>query len=209
MLSAKWRPFCLGLNVLMYTNAMHKLYMTSTVNRHIRNNNAHSVSSFQLNCNLYPLLNILSTARTVNIYHVYHLFNYTVKQMTVFTIHPKNHAQHWNASMCIVASVPLNTLRSGNSSSNYHKTSSISHTKSQNSNVSCILLQLSLLNPLKQGVKLRMEMQLEQRRQAMPQLDLSYQQFHCLLRCDYIRGFTVKLPLSSPIMITSETLGQS
>ena len=40
----------------------------------------------------------------------------------------------------------------------YRKTSSISRTKSQNLNVSCILLQLSSLNPLKPGVKLRMKM---------------------------------------------------
>ena len=40
----------------------------------------------------------------------------------------------------------------------YHKTSSISRTKSQNLNVSCILLQLSSLNLLKPGVKLRMKM---------------------------------------------------
>ena len=38
------------------------------------------------------------------------------------------------------------------------KTSSISCTKSQNLNVSCILLQLSSLNPLKPDVKLRMKM---------------------------------------------------
>ena len=36
--------------------------------------------------------------------------------------------------------------------------SSISRTKFQNSNVSCILLQLSSPNPLKPGVKLRMKM---------------------------------------------------
>ena len=40
----------------------------------------------------------------------------------------------------------------------YRKTSSISRTKSQNVNVSCVLLQLSSLNPLKPGVKLRMKM---------------------------------------------------
>ena len=40
----------------------------------------------------------------------------------------------------------------------YRKTSSISRTKFQNLNVSCILLQLSSLNPLKPGVKLRMKM---------------------------------------------------
>ena len=33
----------------------------------------------------------------------------------------------------------------------YHETSSISHAKSQSLNVSCILLQLSSLNPLKPG----------------------------------------------------------
>ena len=40
----------------------------------------------------------------------------------------------------------------------YRKTSSISRTKSPNLNVSCILLQLSSLNPLKAGVKLGMKM---------------------------------------------------
>ena len=66
----------------------------------------------------------------------------------------------------------------------YRKTSSISRTKSPNWNVSCILLQFCSLNPLKPGVKLRMKMSLEQRRQAMLQLHLNYQQFYCLLRCD-------------------------
>ena len=40
----------------------------------------------------------------------------------------------------------------------YRKTSSISRTKPKNLNASCILLQLSLLHPLKPGVKLRMKM---------------------------------------------------
>ena len=40
----------------------------------------------------------------------------------------------------------------------YRKTSSISRTKSQNLNVSCIPLHMSSLNPLKPGVKLRMKM---------------------------------------------------
>ena len=40
----------------------------------------------------------------------------------------------------------------------YRKTSSISRTKFQSLNVSCVLLQLSSLNPLKPGVKLRMKM---------------------------------------------------
>ena len=58
---------------------------------------------------------------------------------------------------------------------NYRKTSSISRTKFQNLNVSCILMQLSSLNSLKPGVKLIMKMLLEQRRQAMLQLHLSDQ----------------------------------
>ena len=61
----------------------------------------------------------------------------------------------------------------------YQKTSSISRTKSQNLNASRLVLQLSLPNPLKPGVKSRMKMQLEQRRQAMLQLQLSDQQFCC------------------------------
>ena len=40
----------------------------------------------------------------------------------------------------------------------YRKTSCISRTKFQTLNVSCILMQLSSLNPLKPGVKLRMKM---------------------------------------------------
>ena len=71
----------------------------------------------------------------------------------------------------------------------YRKTSSISRTKFQNLNVSCILMQLSWLNSLKPGVKLIMKMLLEQRRQAMLQLHLSYQQFYCLLRCDLYERF--------------------
>ena len=56
----------------------------------------------------------------------------------------------------------------------YRKTSSISRTKFQNINFSYHVLQLYLPNPLKPNVKLRMKMQLEQCRQAMLQLHLSY-----------------------------------
>ena len=66
----------------------------------------------------------------------------------------------------------------------YRHTSNISRTKSLKLNVSRLVLQLSLPNPLKPGVKLRTKMQLEQRRQEMLQLHLSDQQFWCLLRCD-------------------------
>ena len=41
---------------------------------------------------------------------------------------------------------------------NYRKTSCISRNKSQNLNVSRIVLQLSLPNPLKAGVELSMKM---------------------------------------------------
>ena len=52
----------------------------------------------------------------------------------------------------------------------------MSRTKSQNLYVSNLVLQLSLLNPLKPGVKSRMKMYLEQRRQAILQLHQSYRQ---------------------------------
>ena len=65
----------------------------------------------------------------------------------------------------------------------YCKISNIRCTKSQHLNVSHLVLQLSLLNPLKPGVKSRMKMYLEQRRQSMLQLHLSDQKFYCLQRC--------------------------
>ena len=46
----------------------------------------------------------------------------------------------------------------------YRQTSTKRRAKSQNSNVYRLVLQLSMLNPLKQGVKLRVKMWLEQRR---------------------------------------------
>ena len=61
--------------------------------------------------------------------------------------------------------------------SHYRQVSNIRRTKSQNLNVSCLVLQLSLHNLLKPGVYSRMKMKLEQRRQTMLQLHLSYQQF--------------------------------
>ena len=63
----------------------------------------------------------------------------------------------------------------------YRKISNIRRTKSQNLNESRLVLQLSLPNPLNPGVKSRMKMELEQRRQAMLQLHLSDQQLNCLL----------------------------
>ena len=59
----------------------------------------------------------------------------------------------------------------------YRKISNTRRTKSQNLNVSRVGLQLSLRNTciLKPSVKWRMKMQLEQRRQAMLQLNLSDQ----------------------------------
>ena len=73
----------------------------------------------------------------------------------------------------------------------YSQTPNISHNKSRNLNVSCLALQMSLPNPFKLSVKLRMKMWLEQRRHAMLQLHLSGQQFYCLLSSFYIRGFRV------------------
>ena len=75
------------------------------------------------------------------------------------------------------------------SKANYRQTSNIKHTKSQNFNVSRRVLQLSLHNLLKPGVQSRMKMYLEQRWEAMLQLDPNDWQFYCLLRCALFRGF--------------------
>ena len=58
------------------------------------------------------------------------------------------------------------------------KISNIRRTKFQNLNDSHFVLQSSVPNPLRPGVKSRMKMWLEQRRQAMLQLHLSDQQFN-------------------------------
>ena len=58
-----------------------------------------------------------------------------------------------------VSYIELRSITSEIPSNSYNrKTFDISRTKSQNLNVSHILLQLSSLNPLKPGVKLRMKM---------------------------------------------------
>ena len=52
----------------------------------------------------------------------------------------------------------------------YSQISNINHTKSQNLNFSHLVLQLSLRNLMKPGVKARMKIYLEQRWPAMLQL---------------------------------------
>ena len=61
----------------------------------------------------------------------------------------------------------------------------------QNLNVSRLVLQLSLPNQLKQGVKSRMKMWLEQLRQAVLQLHLNDQQLYCELMFPYNTDLTV------------------
>ena len=67
---------------------------------------------------------------------------------------------------------------------NYRKIYDIRRTDHQNLNSSRVGLQSFLRNTLKPNIKWRRKMQLEQRRQAMLQLQLSYQQFIYLLECD-------------------------
>ena len=57
----------------------------------------------------------------------------------------------------------------------YRQLSNISRTKFQNLNISALVLRLPLPNPLKPCVRSRMKMYLEQRRQTMLQLHLSFQ----------------------------------
>ena len=60
----------------------------------------------------------------------------------------------WNESWCKLSKYPLNVM----CKNNYRKISNISRNKSQNFNDCCLVLQLSLPNPLKPDVKLRMKM---------------------------------------------------
>ena len=77
----------------------------------------------------------------------------------------------------------------------YRQTSNIRRTKSPNLKVSRLVPHLSLPgNPLKPGVKSRMTMSLEQRRQAMLQLHPSDQQLYCRRRCVFISNVWISYP---------------
>ena len=73
------------------------------------------------------------------------------------------------------------------------------HIKSQNLNIFRLVLQFTMPNPMKPGVKSRMKMKLEQRRQALLLPHLSEQTFYCLLRCISYWRFNGKyvVPLNS------------
>ena len=78
--------------------------------------------------------------------------------------------------------------------SNYCETSTISHTRPQHINVSRLLLQLSVPNPVKPSVKPRMKMWLEHRRQAMLQLHLMISNFIATSGAAYIRCLIIYIP---------------
>ena len=63
------------------------------------------------------------------------------------------HTQNYAHSLCLVAGYNELILFM-----NYHQTSNIRHNKSPNLDISCLILQLPLPNPLKPGVKSRMKM---------------------------------------------------
>ena len=62
---------------------------------------------------------------------------------------------------------------------------------SQNSNVSGLVMQFSLSNPLKPGARWGMQIKWKQRLQAILQLHLSNQPFYCLLTCNLLGGLMV------------------
>ena len=92
-------------------------------------------------------------------------------------------AQHHITYLTLPQRHPLNAHTPKQAHFLHRQTSNIRRIKSQNWNVSPVVLQLSLPNPLRPGVESRMKINMEQRLQAMLQLHLSDQQFYCLLRC--------------------------
>ena len=109
----KWRPFCLGLNVLTH-QIWQWIALKSTPN--------------------------IKTFKTTIFWNQSLHFNY------IFSfIHLPSKSMYCNRLSCM-------SIRKHNFSY-YRKTSSINHTKSQNLTVSRVVLQLSLPNPLKPGVK--------------------------------------------------------
>ena len=104
-------------------------------------------------------------------------FLYDILLSWSLTENIRRHSVHWNT---IRNPAELVNATTADSIDYYRKISSIRHTESHTLNVSCLVLQLSVPNHLKPGVKSRMKMQ---RRQAMLQLHLSDQQFYYPPRC--------------------------
>ena len=119
--------------------------------------------------------------------------------VTSCSVLPLQRWMHWNCSVnCIDIALFIWIWRHDTNSANcvhqrpyYRQLSNIRRTKSQNLNVSRLVLQLAVCITLKPGVKSRMKKQLEQRRQAMLQLHLSDKKIHCVLSATYIRDLTV------------------
>ena len=128
---------------------------------------------------------------TINLYMLYSSFYFIMFILVITTLKPviqwSVHTMCYGISSKIYIKYALHCFGRDLLLENmgiYHQFSNIRRTQSQNINVCHLVLLLSLPNPLKPGVKLRMKMQLEQRRQAMLQLHLSDQKCYCLLRCD-------------------------
>ena len=116
-------------------------------------------------------------------FFIYKLPGHHSQQMAIYIQTPQQIHVH-NVSFTLGFRKNMHKLRIGaRDTIIYHKTSNIRHTKSKKLKVSRLVFQLSLPYPLKSGVKSRMKMWLEQRRQALLQLHLSDQQFYGLLRC--------------------------
>ena len=101
-------------------------------------------------------------------------------------LYDRDHQTDRTASLCCEGLLGPRPEYSGKKGQchRYHQISYIRRAKSPNLNVSRLISQLSLPNPLRPGFELEMKMKLEQRQQAMLQLHLSDQQFYCPLRCD-------------------------
>ena len=114
-------------------------------------------------------LNELNHKSVKSVKHIHHICYSSTRADTGYTQWLKSsqeqsmHIKYYNANK---NEDTLSTIRYANVHNigmrfyvnYYRKTSSINRTKSRNLNVSCILLQLSSLNSLKLGVKLRMKM---------------------------------------------------
>ena len=110
---------------------------------------------------------------TVAIGYGYFSYKTTTKERNDF-LADKTHQSTWRLTVYLWW---ITSYKSPYGVSIYRKIANIRRTKIQNVNDYRLVLQLSLPNPLNPGLKSRMKMQLEQRRQAMLQLHLSHQQF--------------------------------
>ena len=174
MLSANWRPFCPEVDELTHWGRVTHLCVGKLTN--IDSDNGLSPERRQaiIWTNAGILLIRTSGTNFTEIFSEIRAFSFKKMHLKMASVKWRPFCLGLNVLLVVACALfaaffrvailagllqcQWNNPKNMSKTNQYRKTSSISRTKSQSLNVSCILAQLSSLNPLKPGVKLRTKM---------------------------------------------------